>query len=123
MFIRLDSQGVVSIIEDGEATYQASAADFAADAADVVLAIPPGCRLVTFETESGVCTGYDAKGNAFPGIEWPNASDLHSRVAVLKQAHAARIAATEPEAIKLVRPKEVVPDTEDIATKTEVTVL
>lgn len=123
MFIRLDSEGNVSIVEDGVATYQASAAEFAADAPDVALSMPPGFRLVTVETGSSVITGYDEKGNAFPGIKWSNAGDLAARVSVLKSAHVARQIAAGEVAPEMVRPKEVIPDTEDIATKTEVTVL
>lgn len=79
--------------------------------------------MVVLETESGVCTGYDAKGNAFPGIEWSNASELHSRIATLKQAHITRITTLKSEHIKRVIPRELVPDTEDIDTKAEVTIL
>lgn len=123
MLIRLDNQGNVSIIEDGEATYQAAQAEFLADAPDIEIAIPAGMAMVAYDTDSVITTGYDAKGNAFPGIAWGNVNNLMLRAGALKQAHAARIAAVEPEAIKIVRPKEVVPDTDDIATKTEVTIL
>lgn len=123
MFIRLDNEGNVSIVEDGAATYQASADEFAADAPDVVPSMPPGFSMVSLETGSGVITGYDSKGNAFPGIEWDNAADLVMRVSVLKSAHLARQIAAGEVAPEMVRPKEVVSDTEDIATKTEVTIL
>lgn len=123
MFIRLDNEGTVSIVEDGEATYQANAAEFASDAPDVVPAIPPGFRLVALETSTGVCTGYDEKGNAFPGIEWGNAADLHLRADALKQAGAARSAAAGQEQAPAVRPQEVTSDTQDIGQSTEVTVL
>lgn len=123
MLIRLDNQGAVSIIEDGEAVYQATPAEFLADAPGLALSIPAGMAMVTFETQSGVAIGYDAKGNAFPGIEWDNTTDLLLCAAALKQAHAARQGAEEAPPERFVRPQEVVSDTEDVTAKTEVTIL
>jgi hypothetical protein len=123
MLIRLDNQGSVSIIEAGEASYSATQDELLADAPDLGLAIPAGMALVTFDTDTGVTVGYDAKGNAFPGVDWHNAADLHARADALKQAHTARHAADDAPPKNFIRPQEVVSDTQDIATKTEVTIL
>lgn len=123
MLILVDKEGNVSFIDGETPVYQATSEEFAADAPDVLPAIPPGYRLAIMDTSTGVCTGYDAKDNAFPGIEWDAGKALPQRVGALKGAHAARIAAGKRGKPEYIVPQEVVKDVEDINQMAEVTIL
>lgn len=86
---------------------------------------PQGCASAILDTTTGLTVGYDQKGNAFPKIEWEAGVVLAASVDSILLAEAVKKAEQEAAKAALVKDvmvvlREVVQDTENVATKTEV---
>lgn len=90
MKITLHPDGVLILRENGATSYEGAAAQVEQDCPNTFPSPPAGFASATYDSTTGLSVGYDAFGNATPGIDWPEARRLSMAVPTLKAAKTNR---------------------------------